>query len=201
MRLADDEIIIRIGPERLTLRPSLRAALRLNRQHDGFTNLAKAIADGNLTIIGDVIREAATEPFPGDLLAYLAQDSMRFADRLQSLQVQAIDFLIKLAGSDPDDKQPVSKPSTTPAQDQDTLDKHFNRLFGIATGWLGWTPKDAWAATPHEIVHAYQARLDMLKAIFGSHDDEESSEPHFERDEKAFNELKLMALSGQNRSR
>ncbi|MEH2469742.1 hypothetical protein V1281_001011 [Nitrobacteraceae bacterium AZCC 2161] len=45
--------------------------------------------------------------------------------------------------------------------------EYHTRLFRIATGWLGWTPDEAWDATPAEILEAYQGRTEMLAAVFG----------------------------------
>lgn len=41
-------------------------------------------------------------------------------------------------------------------------------LLKIATGWLGWTEEQALATRMTTIAAAYEGRLDMLKAIFGS---------------------------------
>ena len=51
MRLAADEITISIGNEMIYLKPTLRAAFRLERRHGGFDKIAKAIAAGNVTIM------------------------------------------------------------------------------------------------------------------------------------------------------
>jgi hypothetical protein len=55
MRLAADETMIRLDHETVHLRPTLKAALRLERRHGGFDKLARAVADGSLTVIADVI--------------------------------------------------------------------------------------------------------------------------------------------------
>jgi len=43
-------------------------------------------------------------------------------------------------------------------------------LLRIGTGWLGWTERDTLDTTMDGIVVAYESRIDMLKAIFGSSD-------------------------------
>lgn len=40
-------------------------------------------------------------------------------------------------------------------------------LYKAATGWLGWSPAAALAATLPEIHLAYEGRIDLLGAIFG----------------------------------
>lgn len=61
MRLAADEITITVEGTRMFLRPTLRAGLRLERRY-GFPRLLSEIAQGNLSVITDVIREAADCP-------------------------------------------------------------------------------------------------------------------------------------------
>jgi len=46
------------------------------------------------------------------------------------------------------------------------MQEHLTTLFGVATGAIGWTPAEAWQATPAEIIAAYKARIDLLSAIF-----------------------------------
>ncbi|MEA2897358.1 MAG: hypothetical protein QOJ84_2973 [Bradyrhizobium sp.] len=46
--------------------------------------------------------------------------------------------------------------------------EYHTRLFRLATGWLGWTPADAWEATAAEITEAYKGRRELLSAMFGS---------------------------------
>jgi hypothetical protein len=166
MRLADDEIGFKAGSEAILLRPSLRAALRLERRHGGFDALLKAISHGNLTVMADIIREGATEPscFP-DFLEGL--NLMPLRSRLDVLTVPLAAFVFALAGMG-DDQDPVAdKAQAKPI----TFAEYHTKLFGIATGWLGWSPETAWTSTPAEITTAYKARLDMLKAVFGSGDD------------------------------
>lgn len=40
-------------------------------------------------------------------------------------------------------------------------------LFQVATGWLGWSPAETFAATIPEILLAHRGRSDLLAAIFG----------------------------------
>ncbi len=45
----------------------------------------------------------------------------------------------------------------------------------IATGWLGWSEEQALDADMNTIVLAYTGKTEMLKAIFGSTDDNRPS--------------------------
>jgi hypothetical protein len=44
-----------------------------------------------------------------------------------------------------------------------TLSQYVEFLFGVATGWLGWTPAQAWAATIPEIHVALRARMKWIQ--------------------------------------
>ena len=61
MRLAD-QIVITTGAGLITLRPTLRAAMRLDRRYDGFQAVIDAVIAGNLTIILDVLKSAPRRP-------------------------------------------------------------------------------------------------------------------------------------------
>jgi hypothetical protein len=50
-------------------------------------------------------------------------------------------------------------------------------LLKIATGWLGWTEQQALATRMTTIVAAYDGRMDMLKAIFGSGEKSRKGKP------------------------
>ncbi len=49
-------------------------------------------------------------------------------------------------------------------------------LFDVATGWLRWTPAQAWESTPTEISRAYAALIEQLKAIHGSGDEDKQQQ-------------------------
>src|SRR3954471_3392571 len=102
MRLAKDEISIRIeGEAPLHLRPTLRAAYRLERRYGGFDKLVVAVADGNLTVIADVIRESA--PHAVALPAFLdCLESMPLRHGLEAILEPMIRHVFSLAGLDPD---------------------------------------------------------------------------------------------------
>ena len=81
-------------------------------------------------------------------------------------------FVLNCAGIDPDLQVTAnSDPSTV------TFAEHLTNLYGIATGWLGWTPQVALDSTPAEITEAYKGRLEMLRAIFGASDDADKPAP------------------------
>jgi hypothetical protein len=71
-----------------------------------------------------------------------------------------------------DQEAPDGKGAGASDAPRTTWADHHRKLFLIATGWLGWTPADAWEATPVEILTAYEGRVDMLRTIFGGKDEE-----------------------------
>jgi hypothetical protein len=159
MRLAD-EIIVDVGGGALRLRPTLRAALRLERRHGGFDKLFAAVADGNLGVIRDLITETATDP----RLAVLNLFTSPLRVTLEALVPHAIALVLALAGVDSEAKP---EPTTEPSKPV-SFEEFHTRLFEIGTGWLGWSPEATWNATPAEILAAYKGRMDLLGAIFGT---------------------------------
>jgi hypothetical protein len=166
MRLAQDEIKITLDHETICLRPSLRAAFRLERRHDGFDKIIKGIADGNFSIMADVIRESA-EPRSNFLNCI---DALPFRIVIERISEPLIAHVMALAGIDGD-------ATSEPAPDAERIPfaEYHARLFRLATGWLGWTPADAWEATPAEITEAYKGRRELLSAMFGSGKSDETT--------------------------
>lgn len=52
-----------------------------------------------------------------------------------------------------------------------TLSEYVEYLFGVATGWLGWPPSEAWRATIPEIQAALSARIKWLRMVNGEQDE------------------------------
>jgi hypothetical protein len=182
--LARDETTITIEGKRVTLRPTLRAALRLERRHGGFDRILAGILDGNLSTMADVIAECADVPC--DLPAFLMRTGPNAGLRVgvESLIPALVAHVYALAGID---VEALDDPANESANDQaarTSFAEHNAKLFSIATGWLGWTPADAWSSTPAEIAAAYRGRLDMLKAIFGSNEKEAKPTDSRSLDEK-----------------
>jgi hypothetical protein len=163
MRLGAGDIQVTVGTMKPRLRPSLRAAFRLEQRHDGFDKLIRAIADGDWRVMSDVIAESS-EPRVQDYELVRAIAGIPLKEVLPSLNEPLLSHVFALAGIDPDKQGEPSK------GERITFADYHAKLYRIATGWLGWTPKEAWAATPAEIEEAYAGRMEMLRAIFGSAD-------------------------------
>ncbi|MDX6806426.1 hypothetical protein [Terrihabitans rhizophilus] len=191
MQLAADDISIQLANTRLILRPTLRAATRLERRFGGFQPLAHAITKGNITALAQVIQETAAQPTElPDLLYEFAAWPLR--DTLAAITGPCLEVIIALAGGDQEQSQPSGKSTSST-----TYSEFFEQLFQIATGVLGWSPDAAWKATPAEIVTAYRGRMDLLKQIFGSSSDadEDAYDPtNTAFDREGLAQLKMMGI-------
>jgi hypothetical protein len=158
MQLAASEVEVTVGKETYLLRPSLRAAFRLEQKYNGFDKLIHAVFTGHLAAYGDVIKEGTGQR--SALTDYLAQaGDTPLIVSLEMLVQPMVQFIIALTGTE----TAMEAAKGTPISFKD----YHTRLFRIATGWLGWTPDAAWNATPAEILEAYQGRTEMLAAVFG----------------------------------
>lgn len=155
-----NETIIQIAAEEVELRPTLRAVCNLEQRYGGFEFIARAIAEGNVTVIADIIYEGSRHnPINREAItAGLAQT----LSKLDTLIPQLLSFVLALCGID---ESKVEQPQVTGKLE--SFADHHTKLFRIATGWLGWTPQDAWSSTPLEIIEAFKGRSEMLAAIFG----------------------------------
>jgi hypothetical protein len=176
-RLAVDEITITFAGEAIRLRPTLRAAFRLERKYGGFDNLIGKILDDSLTAIADVILESC-DRWSGlpDFLKSIDEPHVLHLG-IEGLAVAALNHVMRLAGHD----QNEVKDSDTPADLRVTWAAYHEHLFEIATGWLGWSPETAWNATAAEIMAAHKGRVamigDVLTAMTGGAKDETQSGP------------------------
>jgi len=204
-RLADGEYRLQFGRSFARLRPTLRAAYQLDQRY-GLEALALGIEQGNISIILDIIREGASESFQlSDLLDAIAYEPI--CDVLATVKGPLTEFVLALFGIDPDEEAGDHGPANSPVRKEPVrFVDVFERLFAIGTGWLGWSPRDTWNASPREIIAAFEGRQDMLRSIFGSTDaaEEERIGPVIHTEAEIAEGLamaRLMAASGQNRSR
>ncbi|WP_375763076.1 phage tail assembly chaperone [Bradyrhizobium sp. Pha-3] len=170
MRLANDGIAISLDNETIHLRATLRAAFRLERAYGGFQKLSEAIYAAQFSTFEEVIRLSAVDPDTALDRYYKFVLSKPLVEVARDLVGPLLKFVELLAGVD--GEQSDTKSTGTPM----SFEEGFTKLFRIATGWLGWTPEQAWNATPAEIMEAYQGRMEMLSAIFGSGKDKESGD-------------------------
>lgn len=168
------------------LQPTLRAATTLEAKY-GFQKLVAACADGNITVIADIVH------YSSDCRDFLkAIEGVPLANVMPELLAALDPYIQALAGIDPDNPKPEQGAETMPFKD------YYARLYQIGTGWLGWSPETTWNATGKEILDAYSGHLEMLKAIYGSTDDKDGSGPtdkpeSAKLDRAALAQLKLLA--------
>lgn len=167
MPLATDIVIEAGSLQPVTLRPSLRAAMRLEREY-GFPKLSRGIAEGSYSVLANIVRECSRTR--DDANAIL---SIRPIGKLiEVLTIPCQHLILALAGYDSD-----SKPKEASTSKSIPFAEHFESLFRIASGNLGWTPDAAYAATPAEIIAAFEGRADLLRSIFGGTKPEEQTDP------------------------
>jgi len=166
MKLAAEEITIRIDGERIVLRPTLRAALRLERRHEGLATLITKIQDGDLLAIADVLREhsSAWSDVPS-FIESLGVPHGLFAG-VQHLIPALVAHVYALAGIDIEEER--DEPTTgRPNVTRETFAEHLENLFRVGTGWLGWSPAQTWDSTPAEIRAAQAGFIELQNALRG----------------------------------
>jgi hypothetical protein len=158
-----NEIKIAIAGQEMVLRPTLRAACNLEHRYGGFEALTRAIADGSFTVIADIILEGAiNHPLSRGTLELGLSKSL---PKLDALVPQLLSFILALCGID---ESKIEQSQSQVTGKLESFADHHTKLFRIATGWLGWTPQEAWNSSPLEIIEAFKGRSEMLGAIFGT---------------------------------
>ncbi len=167
-RPAYEEVTIANGGSTVTLRPTLRAAVTLEARY-GFPALFRALDECDLTIVSEIILTCA--PKRQDAAAFLfgivGRPLSPFFSTAQAPLYQLISMLTPA---------PIlnAKPANNPGKPLPWTD-YYAALYEHAAGWLGWTPEQAWSATPTEIDRAHAGHIAKLKAIHGSDKDEKQA--------------------------
>lgn len=169
-RPAFEQVTIAHGGNTVTLRPTLRAAVTLEATF-GFPAMFRALAEGNFTIISEIIR--ATANSRADAAAFLSVHPegplSSFINAVRMPLIELVSMLMPAPVQPLDAKAAVPTPSSAKSV---TWPIFYAHQFEQATGWLGWTPEQAWNATPTEIDRAYSGHIAKLKAIHGSGEDD-----------------------------
>ncbi len=163
-----DEITLSYGNHAVALRPSLRAATHLERLHDGFPALLHKIQQFDTRTIAACITAGAPDrQATQNLFIYAATQPLSTFRR--AVQAPVMELVAALLPQPTEASNNATSAATGTGTPQPWA-KVFQDLFGIATGWLGWTPEAAWRATPQEITDAFAAHIEKLKAIHGAGD-------------------------------
>lgn len=154
-----EEVTVRHGLHVVVLRPSLRAAVKLERLHGGWEGFLLRLSQFHMTTMWAFIRASAVSQKAAEaLLAALADLPLTkieaaLAEPLRELC--ELFFGIPSTGRSDTSAESISWPEA------------YAQLYRIGTGWFGWTPADTWAATPNEITEAFEGKVAQLKAIHG----------------------------------
>lgn len=172
MRLTcKDEVTIHHGDVTVVLRPSLRAAMTLERLHaGGWPELLRKIEEFDSATIKAILRAAAVDR--SALEALFRAFSYRPLAKMASAVLPALGELLSLFLAPDDDQDTTPAPSANARPWQDA----YAELFKIGTGWLSWTPATTWAATLPEIEQAQRGNLDRLRAIHGGGDQDDDTD-------------------------
>jgi hypothetical protein len=163
--LAAGPYIVEVNGEAATLRPTLRAGLRLTRK-PGLPAVFRGVQEGSLSIVSDLIAETADQVTASRITKRVELAGMM---HLATMRPVLLALLADLVMADEPQANPAPKPSkpATPGK-LITREQSYCELFQFATGNLGWTPTQAWEATPAEIVAAQAGRRNLLISIFGN---------------------------------
>ncbi len=169
MRLAPKSIVITDPPQSFALKPSLRAAFDLAHTYGDFQNLLNALAGGSVIALADVIRAGTYDD--NAMADFIERGEQPLNVSINLLCIRAVEFIGALVGTPEqrDEMEGATSGNNIP------FTEFYERLFAIATGWLGWSPNEAWAATPQEVLAAYRGHMDRLKAIHGSKEDDKGN--------------------------
>lgn len=182
-RPAYEEVRIAHGGNTVTLRPTLRAAVSLEARF-GFPALFRALEEGSFTIISEIIRAASCNA--SDAAAFLSslpgKPLSSFIPAMRMPLAELVSMLMPAPSAKPDNSA-VNAPSGKSI----AWGEFYAHQFEQATGWLGWTPEQAWNATPTEIDRAYSGHIAKLKAIHGSGEGDKPAEKALDPEQAAHN--------------
>ncbi|ODN68848.1 hypothetical protein [Methylobrevis pamukkalensis] len=152
MNMQPGSFTVYAGSQIARLAPTLGFALFVEERPGGAPALLAELRDGQITAVLDVIDHF------DDVIG------RRFsASDLAEIGPRVIDLVLGIFTADDGEAPATGKGGGATV----THAEHLAWSFRAATGWLGWTPAEAYAATIPEIRQAYRGRVDMLGAIFG----------------------------------
>ena len=152
-----EQVEISHGGNTVTLRPTLRAAAILEQRY-GLAALFNALESHNFTIISEIIRAVSSPAHDGaGFLRSEAAGSPLIS--FFNAVTEPLAALISMLTPAPVPSSATAKPQTGKGI---TWAEYYAELYEAATGWLGWTPEQAWNATPNEISRAYQSHINRL---------------------------------------
>ncbi|RAH97622.1 hypothetical protein DLJ53_27595 [Acuticoccus sediminis] len=172
----------------LTLIPTLRAAMTLNNRF-GMETILDGVIREKFSIIEAVIHACAVNANPRDIakatrLALRPYPAPAFTEAI-------LNVVLGLAGATPDlyedadDTEATKGTKSTTSTEKPNPKRFYAELFEVATGWLGYTPKDALDCTPGQILAAQRGRAKLLNQLFGSGAKDKAQKPYVAKDPKS----------------
>lgn len=155
------------GGHTVTLRASLRAAAALNDLPGGIPGAWHSLMRQSYSGIRQVLLATATDRAGAQcLLASLSRKPL--APFLPEAQAACLDLMAHL----------LPEPSNGPAEGKSmSWGEFIAASFKYATGYLEWSPAEAWAASPVEIDAAMIGHAERLGLMNGSDGTPEASGP------------------------
>ncbi len=164
------EITLTHGNHVVRLVPTLRAATILEQSDGGFPAVLRRIEDLHTDTIRAVVMAGASSRTAAD--AFLTALGDLPLSKLRTVATgPCLALIAAVMAPDVGDATPTTRATSAPVAWADL----YSELFGIGTGWLGWTAAETWNATLPEIIAAFEAHGKKLRAIHGGED--EDSQP------------------------
>lgn len=142
------------------LRASLRAAVAIDGLPGGFPVVIDQLYRQSVTVIRAVLLATATDRQEAHRFLAATADKP-LASFLADAQAACLAVLAALIQAGDDSAEDAPSQGSTSGEPM-PLREYFQTLYQYATGWLGWSPADTWAASPAEIETAFAAHIDRL---------------------------------------
>jgi hypothetical protein len=177
-------ITLSYGSNTVELVPSLQAATVLERMHNGFVPLLLKVQQGHTGTLHQIVINSAIDRSAAQNLLH-AMKGAKLISVQQALIGPAFGILTLLMTPEThkDQAEATKAGKSKPIKWADL----YADLYKIATGWLGWPPATAWAATLPEILSAFDGHIEQLKAVHGTADEGTTDTPAMSADQRQSN--------------
>ena len=164
-----DQVTLRHGQLAVVLRPTLRAAIQLERLHGNWSGFLLRLDQTHLATVRAFIEASAVNHDAAEaFLTSFENVPLRIIKEAVTGPLSELVALL-LAPMTENRAGEVKAANSKPKP----WSEAYAELFRFGTGWLGWTPAETWAATPTEIAQALEGQMQKLIAMNGG---SESSE-------------------------
>lgn len=157
------EVVLSDGGHTITLRASLRAVAALDALPGGLAAMWSGVMRQRFTEIRQVLLATATDKAGARILLAPLSDKP-LVSFLGPAQAACLELFTHL----------LPEPSETASEGQGmTWADLVKECFGYGTGWLGWSSRETWDATPAEIMQAMTAKIAFQNAMNGTPPDDD----------------------------